>query len=62
MTLRRLISALFRIARSLVLKRNTSGLLIAVAVIILELIGGMQAYLNQLILPIMAKDLHAQCF
>ncbi|WP_301281024.1 hypothetical protein [Arcanobacterium phocae] len=44
------------------MKRNTSGLLIAVAVIILELIGGMQAYLNQLILPIMAKDLHAQCF
>ncbi len=46
----------------LVMKRNTSGLLIAVAVIILELIGGMQSYLNQLILPIMAKDLHAQSY
>ncbi|WP_216380045.1 hypothetical protein [Arcanobacterium phocae] len=43
------------------MKRNTSGLF-AVAVIILELIVGMQAYLNQLILPIMAKDLHAQSF
>lgn len=37
-----------------------SGLFIAVAVIILELIGGMQSYLNQLILPIMANDLHGQ--
>lgn len=36
------------------------GLFIAVAVIILELIGGMQAYLNQLVLPIMARDLDAQ--
>ncbi|MDU1589663.1 MAG: MFS transporter [Cutibacterium avidum] len=37
-----------------------SGLFIAIAVIILELIGGMQSYLNQLILPIMANDLHGQ--
>lgn len=37
-----------------------SGLFIAGAVITLELIGGMQSYLNQLILPIMAKDLNSQ--
>lgn len=39
---------------------RSSGLMIAVAVIVLELIGGMQAYLNQLILPIMAQELNAQ--
>lgn len=33
---------------------------IAIAVITLELIGGMQSYLNQLILPILAKDLNSQ--
>ncbi|MDO4411677.1 MFS transporter [Cutibacterium sp.] len=40
--------------------KRSSGLLIAVSVVILELIGGMQSYLNQLILPIMAQDLDAQ--
>lgn len=33
---------------------------IAIAVITLELIGGMQSYLNQLILPILATDLNSQ--
>ncbi|MGJ9715594.1 MFS transporter [Actinotignum sp. GS-2025b] len=42
------------------MKKRSAGLVIAIAVIILELIGGMQTYLNQLILPILAKDLHAQ--
>lgn len=42
------------------MSKTKTGLFIAVAVIILELIGGMQAYLSQLILPIMAKDLGAQ--
>lgn len=37
-----------------------SGMFIAIAVITLELIGGMQSYLNQLILPILAKDLNSQ--
>lgn len=39
-----------------------SGFFIALAVIVLELLGGMQNYLNQLILPIMAKDLGSQKF
>lgn len=39
-----------------------SGLFIACAVIVLELIGGMQSYLNQLILPILSKDLNGQNF
>ncbi|MDY5155731.1 MFS transporter, partial [Actinotignum urinale] len=42
------------------MKKRSAGLVIAIAVIVLELIGGMQTYLNQLILPILAKDLHAQ--
>ncbi len=42
------------------MSKSKSGLLIAFAVIILELIGGMQTYLSQLILPILAKDLDAQ--
>ncbi|MSS46214.1 MFS transporter [Cutibacterium sp. WCA-380-WT-3A] len=37
-----------------------SGMFIAIAVITLELIGGMQSYLSQLILPILAKDLNSQ--
>ncbi|WCC79634.1 MFS transporter [Cutibacterium equinum] len=37
-----------------------SGMFISIAVITLELIGGMQVYLNQLILPIHAKDLNSQ--
>ena len=39
-------------------KRN--GLLIAIAVILLELIAGMQTYLSQLILPIMAAEFGSQ--
>lgn len=35
-------------------------LVLALAVIILELIGGMQSYLNQMILPIMSADLGAR--
>lgn len=42
------------------MKKNAPGFFIAVAVIILELIGGMQTYLNQLILPILAEDLNAR--
>ncbi|WP_227712755.1 MFS transporter [Nanchangia anserum] len=37
-----------------------SGIFVAAAVITLELIGGIQSYLNQLILPILAKELGAQ--
>lgn len=39
-----------------------SGIFIACAVIVLELIGGMQSYLNQLILPILSKELNSQNF
>lgn len=44
------------------LKSRKSGVVIASAVIVLELIGGMQSYLNQLILPILAKDVNGQNF
>lgn len=41
-------------------KTKKNSLVLAICVIILELIGGMQTYLTQLILPIMAADLDAQ--
>ena len=40
------------------MKKNS--LVLAICIIVLELIGGMQTYLTQLILPIMAADLDAQ--
>lgn len=40
--------------------KPSDGIFIAISVITLELLGGMQAYLSQLILPILAADLHAQ--
>ncbi len=40
------------------LKRK--GFLLAIAVIVIELIGGMQSYLSQLILPIMSADFGSQ--
>lgn len=42
------------------MSKQRGAFLIALAVIVLELLGGMQAYLSQLILPIMAKDLGAR--
>lgn len=42
------------------MKKINAEIFIAIAIIVLELIGGMQAYLNQLILPIIAKELNAQ--
>lgn len=39
---------------------KNKSIVLAIAVILLELLGGMQEYLSQLILPIMATDLNAQ--
>lgn len=41
-------------------ERSKNGIVLALAVIIIELIAGMQTYLSQLILPIMATDMHAR--
>lgn len=46
--------------RDHVMNKARNSIVLALAVILLELIGGMQAYLGQLILPIMASDLGAQ--
>lgn len=42
------------------MKSNSRQTVLAVALVALELISGMQIYLNQTILPVMAGDLHAQ--
>lgn len=42
------------------MKVRKNQLILAIAVIVLELIGGMQSYVSQLILPIMSADFHAQ--
>lgn len=41
-------------------ERSKNGIVLALAVIIIELIAGMQTYLSQLILPIMATEMHAR--